>query len=230
MVRGVALDVDGTLLLSNDAHAHAWVEAFKAFGYDIPYDRIRPLIGLGGDKLMPKIAPGLTTKEGVGKEISERRRHLVIERYAPTLEPSPGARQLVERMREAGLDLVVATSAKSDEVEALLKAAGLDDLLTERITTDQVEESKPAPDTMQVATDRLGLPASEVLMLGDTSFDVESAHRAGASIIALRCGGTPEDQLDGALAVYDDPADLLSHWDESPLAGSPAKDALPSAT
>ena len=67
--QGVLLDVDGTLVLSNDAHAQAWVEAFAAFGYEVKFEEVRPLIGMGGDQIVPRFAPGLDGNEGKGKEI-----------------------------------------------------------------------------------------------------------------------------------------------------------------
>lgn len=217
-LQGVILDVDGTLVLSNDAHAQAWVDAFAEHGYDVPFERVRWLIGMGGDKLMPEVVPGLSDQEGVGKEIAERRKHIFADQYAQTLRPTPGARQLLMRLQEAGLRLVVASSAKEDELEMLLKAAQVEDLIAEATTSSDAEESKPAPDIVGVALDKLGLQASEVVMLGDTPYDIQSAGGCGVAVIAVRCGGFDDQQLADALAIYDDPADLLAQYDASPLA------------
>ncbi len=211
--RGVILDVDGTLVLSNDAHARAWVEAFAEHGYDIPFERVRPLMGMGGDKLLPTLVPGLSSTEGVGKQIAERRKELFLTHYAPTLQPAPGTRPLVERMRDAGLGLVVASSAKRDELDVLLKVAQVDDLLDQRVTASDAKESKPAPDVVGVAMDMIGFPPGQVVMLGDTPYDIESAGKLGVCTLAVRCGGFGDSQLAGALAIYDDPADLLAHFD-----------------
>lgn len=220
MIRGIILDIDGTLILSNDAHAQAWVDAFAEFGRELAYDQVRPLIGMGGDKLLARVAPGLSEEEGEGKQISERRREIFLERYAPSLESAPGSRELVQRMRHAGLHLMVGTSAKQQELDALLKAAHVEDLLTEMTTSDEVEQSKPAPDVVTVALDKLHLAAGEVIMIGDTPYDIESAGRSKVGTIAVRCGGWDDGHLGGALAIYDDPADLLAHFDESPLTRS----------
>jgi HAD superfamily hydrolase (TIGR01509 family) len=222
-IRGMILDVEGTLVLSNDAHAHAWVEAFKGHGRDVPYDEVRRLIGMGGDKLMPRVAPGLSTDEGIGKEISETRKRIFLERYAPHLKPAPGARALVEHMKACGLQIAIATSAKEDELHTLLKIAGVDDLVETKTSKDDVRESKPAPDAVEKAAKKLGLPPEETLMLGDTPYDIESAGKAGVGTIAVRCGGWDDAGLHGALAIYDDPADLLAHYDESPLADQPRR-------
>lgn len=217
-LKGVILDVDGTLVLSNDAHAQAWVDAFVEYDYPVAFERVRPLIGMGGDKLMPTVVPGLSDEEGVGKQIAERRKQIFKQRYADTLKPAPGSRDLLLRLREAGLELAVASSAKADELETLLKAAQVEDLIGETTTSSDVEESKPAPDIVGVALKKLGLAADEVVMLGDTPYDVESANGCGVGVVAVRCGGFSDEQLAGALAIYNDPADALAHYDCSPFA------------
>lgn len=217
MTRGVILDVDGTLLLSNDAHARAWVEAFAASGYAVPFARVRPLIGMGGDRVIATLAPGLTDQEGEGKAIAGRRQAIFLRQYAPGLAPAPGARALVERLRRDGMRLVVASSARRAELDALLKAAHVDDLLTETTTSDDAEESKPAPDIVRVALSKLEMAPEVVVMLGDTPYDIIAADKAGAEMIAVRCGGWGDADLAGAAAIYDDPADLLAHYTGSLL-------------
>lgn len=216
-LKGVILDVDGTLLLSNDAHAQAWVDAFTEYDYQVPFERVRPLIGMGGDKLMPTVVPGLSDEEGVGEQIAERRKQIFAERYAATLKPTPGARDLLLRLREAGLELAVASSAAGDELETLLKAAQVDDLIAQTTTSSDAEESKPAPDIVAVALKRLDLEPDEVVMLGDTPYDIESASGCGVGVIAVRSGGFTDEELSGALAIYNDPADALTHYDRSPF-------------
>jgi HAD superfamily hydrolase (TIGR01509 family) len=217
-LKGVILDVDGTLVLSNDAHARAWVEGFAEFGYTVPFERVRGLIGMGGDKLLPELVPGLSDQEGIGKQIAERRKQLFAERYANTLQPARGARELLLRLQADGLELAVASSAKAEELEQLLKAAQVEDLIREATTSSDAEESKPAPDIVGAALHKLGLDSREVLMLGDTPYDIQSAGGCGVQVIALRCGGFSDEQLADALAIYDDPADLLAGFDRSPFA------------
>lgn len=217
MVQAVILDVDGTLALSNDAHAQAWVDAFGEFGYDVPFEKVRPLIGMGGDQVIPKMVPGLTKDEGDGKAISERRKELIINRYGPKVQPAKGARQLIQHMKDAGLRLIIATSATSQELEVLLKAAQVDDLLDQATTSSDAEASKPAPDIVEAALSKLKIEPSQALMLGDTPYDIQSANAAGVGVIAVRCGGFDDASLAGAEAIYDDPADLLAHYADSPL-------------
>ncbi len=217
MLRGVLLDIDGTLLASNRAHADAWAEALAEFGHHIPVDRIEPMIGMGGDRVLAKLVPGLNDQEGEGKEIVQRRQRLFLQEYLPKLEPTPGARALVQRLREEGLQITIATSAKDEELQHLLEAAHIEDLIETKTTSDDAAESKPAPDIVAAALKKSALNADEVLMIGDTPYDVESAGRAQVGVIAVRCGGHDDAALAGAVAVYDDPADLLAHFDQSPL-------------
>ena len=216
-LQAVILDVDGTLVLSNDAHAQAWVEAFAAYGYDVAFEKVRPLIGMGGDQVMPKMVPGLNDEEGDGKAIAQKRKELIINRFGPTLAPANGSRELVLRMQEAGLHLIIATSATSQELSVLLKAAQVDDLLDEATTSSDAEASKPAPDIVEAALNKLKMEPSEVLMIGDTPYDIESAKGAGVDTIGVRSGGFDDEQLKGAIAIYNDPADLLAHYSSSPL-------------
>jgi HAD superfamily hydrolase (TIGR01509 family) len=217
MIKGVLLDVDGTLVLSNDAHARSWVDAFRSHGVEVTFAQVRPLIGMGGDKIIPHLVRGLSSKEGEGRAISTARGEIFRESYAVDLQPTPGSRELVEYLQAKGLRLVVASSAKEDELRILLKAAGVDDLLEEATTSSDADKSKPDPDIIQVALQKMQLPADQVIMLGDSPYDIEAAGRAGVGCIALRCGGWKDVDLAGALAIYRDPADLLEHYHTSPL-------------
>ncbi|WP_460207672.1 HAD family hydrolase [Scytonema sp. NUACC21] len=215
--QAVLLDVDGTLVLSNDAHAQAWVDVFKEFGYEVPFEGVRPLIGMGSDRVIPRMVPGLTKEEGEGKAIAERRKELIINHFGPKLTPANGARQLILHMKDAGLRLIVATSASSQELSVLLKAAQVDDLLDEATTSSDAEASKPSPDIVEAALDKLKMKPDQVLMLGDTPYDIQSANAVGVDLIALRCGGFDDASLKSAVAIYNDPADLLAHYNDSPF-------------
>ncbi|MBA2749638.1 MAG: HAD family hydrolase [Tatlockia sp.] len=219
-IQGVLLDIDGTLVLSNDAHAQAWVEAFAEYGYEIKFEDVRPLIGMGGDQLIPRILPELSGKEGVGKKAADRRKELIIEKFSAKLAPAPGSRELVQRLKQEGFKLVVASSASSEELSSLLKAAGVEDLLSEepKTTSNDAEATKPEPDLVQVALSKGQLQPEQAIMLGDTPYDIQAASKAGVGVIAFRCGDFDDSQLADALAIYDDPADLLEHYDFSPLA------------
>lgn len=216
-LQGVILDVDGTLVLSNDAHAQAWVEAFAAHGYEIKFEQVRPLIGMGGDQVVPRLVSNLSSEEGVGKQIADHRKELIINKFGPTLPAANGTRDLIEQMRKDGLKLIIASSATGEELSILLKDAQVDDLLTEATTSSDADASKPAPDIVQAALQKAQLEPNQTIMLGDTPYDIQAANQAGVEVVAFRCGGFPDEQLEGAIAIYNDPADLLANYDRSPL-------------
>ncbi len=218
--KGVILDVDGTLVISNDAHAHAWVEAFAKFGYEVKYDEVRPLIGMGGDQIIPKFAPGLSDEEGKGKEITSYRKEIVLDKFVPKMSPANGARDMVLKLQEKGKRLVIATSAGSEVLTSLLKVAKVDDILSQDDATssDDAENSKPAPDIVQAALKKFDMQPSEIVMIGDTPYDIKAANKAGVQVIAVRSGGFDDSELGKAIAIYNDAADLVENYDNSPLA------------
>ena len=215
----VILDIDGTLVDSNDAHAHAWVQAMAAYGHWVPFDNVRPLIGMGADKILPELL-GIARESEEGQQISTRRKHIFLSEYVPNLHPFPMARELLQRMREQGLALAIATSSEPDELQHLLRVIGPDvpGLFEELVTGEDVQHSKPDPDLVYEALRRTGAQPAESIMLGDTVYDIEAAALAEVKTIAFRCGGWSDDRLWGAIALYDGPADLLAHYQESPLA------------
>lgn len=173
---------------------------------------------MGGDNLLPKVAQ-IGGESPQGKAVSETRSEILKSKYLPTLRAFSQVKELLTRLHQDGLKLVAATSAKPDEADALLRLTGAANLIDAIATTEDAESSKPAPDILQAALKKSGLAADAVVMLGDTPYDVESAKKAGVSILGVRCGGWAAPDLKGALAVYNDPADLLAHYDEWALAG-----------
>ena len=221
--RIVILDVDGTLIDSNDAHAASWTETLAEAGHDVPFERIRLMIGMGGDKLLPA-AVGIEIDSPEGERLAHRRTEIFHERWLGTLRPFPGTRGLLERMRQDGLSLVIASSAKRPELEAMLDQTGLDGLFEEETTSSDAERSKPDPDIVRAALERAGAAPDECVMIGDTPYDVEASLRAGVPIVGVRSGGWGEEELAGAVEVWDGPADLLAHYEQSAIArGVPAE-------
>jgi len=216
LLQGVIFDIDGTLVDSNDAHAQSWVDTFAEAGYNVPFDVVRPLIGMGADKLLPKTV-GVSHESDKGKKLLARRSEIFRGKYLPRLKPLPGSRALVLRVRDDGLKAIVATSAKDDELKGLLQAAAVNDLMEERATASDAKRSKPDPDIVQAAVEESGIGKENLIMIGDTPYDVEAATRAGVRTIAFRSGGWNDDDLNGAIAIYDGPADLLAHYEASPL-------------
>ena len=213
-LKTVLLDIDGTLIDSNDEHAWAWVDVCKEFGYACEYERARWLIGMGGDKVLPELT-GLTEDTPEGERVLERRGEIFRQNYAKTLQPFEGARELLQRMQTDGYKLVVATSAGEDDLDVLLKQAQVDDLIDRATTSDDAEESKPAPDIVEAALRKAKSKPTQAVMIGDTPYDVGAATKAGVAIVALRCGGWEDEELKGALEIYDDPAELLARYSES---------------
>ena len=202
--RAVILDLDGTLIDSNDAHARAWVTAFQQQGYGVPFDKVRPLIGMGGDKMIPKLT-GVDEGSQQGKAMTKG----WGEAFKPMiagLKAMPGASELVAGLRELGLKIMLGSSGEDEIVKRELKHLGLEALNDARVTSSEVEESKPDSDIVAVALNKLGTAADETLMVGDTKFDAEAANKAGVRVALLRCGGNAD--LPGE--VYDDPAALLA--------------------
>jgi phosphoglycolate phosphatase-like HAD superfamily hydrolase len=214
--RAVILDVDGTLVRSNDAHAHAWVDAFAEHGHAVAFDRVRPLIGMGGDRLIRQ-ASGLAPESDAARAISDSRRRIFQDTYLPALEPTPGAHQLLEWFRDERLKLVVASSAHRQEVHDLLRIANATKQIDDIVSYDDVAESKPHPNSVRIAIGRTHCPATEIVMIGDTPYDLEAAQGAGVGLIAFRSGGWSDDALKGAIAIYDDPQDLLDNYALSPF-------------
>lgn len=209
------LDVDGTLVDSNSLHAQAWVDVFRASGRDVPFEKVLRLIGMGGDKLLPA-AIGVEKDSPEGKHLSEQRKQL-FKQWLPRLQPTPGASDLVRFLAHHSYRVAVASSAEPEELHALLRVVGAEQLAEQAATSKDAGGSKPEPDIVQVALSKLDCRPDESVLLGDTPYDIEAAQRAGVAAIAFECGGWRADDLKGALAVYRDPADLLARWQDSPL-------------
>ena len=213
-IRAVILDVDGTLVDSNDAHAQAWSDTLKEAGLQIGSEAVRPLVGMGSDKLLPKLTD-IEADSEQGKQLVGRRKEIFAKEYLPSVRPFPHANELLARMRADGLQLVVATSASEEELTGLLRALGAEWLKEDATSSSDAERSKPDPDIVRVAVDKAGVGPERCVMLGDTPYDVEAAARSRVRIIGLRCGGWGDEDLRGAAAIYDDPASLLAGYDDS---------------
>ena len=208
------LDVDGTLVDSNDAHARAWVQAFAEQGIAVAYEPVRRAIGMGGDKLMPRVS-GLEEDSPDGKRIGDRRAEIFKRQFLHSLRPFPATRDLVARLKDDGYTLAIASSAKEDELHQLLEIAGVADLIPLRTSSDDAERSKPDPDIVAAALKQSGCSADTAVMIGDTPYDIEAAQRAGLRAVGFECGGWRREDLIGAAAVYRDAGDLLAHYAES---------------
>jgi HAD superfamily hydrolase (TIGR01509 family) len=212
----VLFDLDGTLVDSNDFHVAAWQEAFVEAGFDIPAEAIRGQIGKGSDNLLPAMLPDVD--EAIRHPIGERTGEIYKARYMQSVQPFPGARELLERVRATGAKVALASSASGAELDhyvELLDAAALLDVTT---SADDVEHSKPDPDIFAAALRKAGVAAGRAVVIGDTPYDVEAAAKCGIAAIAVLSGGFPERDLRaaGAVAIYADVAALLADYVNSP--------------
>ena len=215
-LKAVLFDVDGTLVDSNDAHADAWVTAFREHGVSVDWIKVRRSIGMGGDKLMPAVS-GIDEESPQGSAIAEARGKIFKRDFLPRIKPLRNAARLVAAMKERGYTAVAASSAQKDELTPLLKIAGAESLMDAATSSDDAEESKPEPDIIVAALKRAKASAGEAVLIGDTPYDVEAARRAGVKAIGFRSGGWSDGDLAGAIAIYDGPWDLLARIDDSPL-------------
>ena len=175
---------------------------------------VRRLIGMGGDKLLPAIAK-VEADSPLGRKVSRRRTEIFEQRHLPTLRAFPKTRELLLRMRGAGLALAVASSAKKEELGPFLEIANVTDLIEDATSSSEARNSKPDPDIVHAAVRKSQVSAAGCVMLGDTPYDVEAARKAGVQIVALRCGGWGDEALAGAVEIYDDPKHLLGAYTES---------------
>lgn len=217
MVDVVILDIDGTLVDSNDAHTSAWIEVLREDGVHVPYAEVRALIGKGSDKLLPELS-GIDKESPRGTKLSDQRAKLFKQKYMPQLQAFPGVRLLLQALVDRGARLVIATSASKEEVNPLLDVANVRDLIDKKTSSDDAESSKPDPDIVSAALERAGVAPNRAIMIGDTPYDIEAARGAGVACIAFRCGGFWQDEdFSRAIAIYDGAAALLAGLDESPL-------------
>jgi HAD superfamily hydrolase (TIGR01549 family) len=213
MLDAVIFDVDGTLVDSVDFHAEAWQKAFAHFGREVDIRAVRSQIGKGGDQLMPVfLSEGEVKRQG--KAIEAYRKTLFEREYIERVKGFPHVRSLFLRLRDDGKRLALASSAKGDELEAYKKAAGIEDFDLAETSSDDAEKSKPHPDIFQAALDRLGSPAKNCVVVGDSPYDAEAAFKAGLRTTGVLCGGFPDFDLRaaGASHIFEDPADILDHY------------------
>jgi HAD superfamily hydrolase (TIGR01509 family) len=215
--KAVLFDVDGTLVDSNDAHAAAWVQAFTEHGVTVDAAEVRRCIGMGGDKLMPDVS-GLSEDSPEGGAIAERRGEIFMSEFVPALKPFKDADDLVAAIKALGLTAVAASSAKKEELRALLELSDTTSLMDDATSSDDAEESKPAPDIIEAALSRAQAAPNEAVMIGDTPYDIEAAGRAGVKTIAFRSGGWSDADLKGAIEIYDGPWELLQKLHSSAIA------------
>ncbi len=206
MVKAVFLDIDGTLMDTNYLHIEAWAQAFEEVGARPPRSRIHHEVGKGSDRLIPEFV-----EEGKVERVSE----LHSEYYGKLQErghPLPGAKELVASLVERGYEVWLATSAKPEELEHHMEELGAEGKISGVVSSDDAEESKPAPDIFGLALERAGVSPEDAVVVGDSIWDIEAAKEAGVRAAAVMTGGAfsrAELEEAGAYAVYEDCRELL---------------------
>jgi HAD superfamily hydrolase (TIGR01509 family) len=218
MIKALLCDIDGTLVESNWLHAHAWQDAFAAADLKIDLEDIRRQIGKGADELIPVFISG-PNQEVLKKPLTAYRQLLFQYKYLSQVKPFPRVREFLLRLQEVGIRISLASSADQDQLAAYKKIAGMEDLIEEESSSDDVERSKPHPDIFQAALKKLKIEAQEAMALGDTPYDAEAASKAGLKTIGVTTGGWSKADLlaAGCLEVYRDVAELLEKFDTSAL-------------
>jgi HAD superfamily hydrolase (TIGR01549 family) len=215
MLRAVIFDVDGTIVDSVDLHAEAWRVAFEKFGKTFLFHEIRRQIGKGSDQLLPVFLskPELNR---FGEDLDQYRGELFKKEFLPRVRAFARVRELFQRIKSDGKQIVLASSAKADELEAYKKIARIDDLIESETSSDDADKSKPYPDIFQAALARLNdVTPDHAIVIGDTPYDAQAASKANLKTIGLLCGGWTKEELRrvGCVAIYRDAEDLLLDYD-----------------
>jgi HAD superfamily hydrolase (TIGR01509 family) len=211
------LDVDGTLVETNYHHAIAWYRAFTQNGVELPVWRIHRAIGMGGDQLVRALA-GDEVEDEKGDDIRGAEKVLYMA-MIHEVRPLPGAARLLETLKERGHRVVLASSAKEEEIEHYVDLLDARELVDAWTSSADVERTKPDPDLVQTAIEKVG--GGDAVMLGDSVWDIEAAKRVRVPTIAVRTGGFGHDELvaAGAACVFESLDELIDSLQDTPLAG-----------
>lgn len=219
-VTAALFDVDGTLVDTNYLHAVTWWQAFAQAGHVVAMTDIHRSIGMGSGQMMDRLLPAERDRNA---DADLRTSHSALyATYWSRLQPLPQAADLLRACRDRGLAVVLASSADVAEFDVLRAALDAEDAISGATSSGDVETSKPAPDLVQVALDKAGVPAEEAVFIGDTVWDVQACQQAGVPCIGLLSGGISRDELltAGAAQIYQNPAELLADLGNSLLGGT----------
>lgn len=219
LLKAIFFDIDGTLVDSNDMHVLAWEESFASLGFHFDRVTIHNQIGKGTDMLVPALIPDVDdeTQAALGKAHSTAFKG----KFLSQVEPFPGAHDLLARVHGSGRQVVLASSASADELEHYLDLLDARSIVGASTSADDVEHTKPAPDIFATALKKVApLSADQVIVVGDTPYDIEAAANCRIATVALRSGKFSDYALSraGAVGLYDNVAALLREFDSSPLA------------
>ena len=216
MIEALLSDIDGTLVDSNALHAEAWRRTFEHFNIQVGFGEAWSQIGKGGDKLIPVFVRDVD-RERLTKQIESLRKEIFHRDYMPRIVSFAKSRELLAKVKESGIKVVLATSSDKEDVTTYERIIRIEDLIDAVASGSDAKESKPEPDIFAVALKKINLGADRAVALGDTPYDAEAAGKLGIRVIGLTCGGWKRDDLRdaGCVEVYQDPADLLLHFADS---------------
>jgi phosphoglycolate phosphatase-like HAD superfamily hydrolase len=227
--RAAIVVLDGALLDTREAQALSWLVSLHDAGHDVTIEVLRSLIGLPPGQLL-RLATRIDADSADGRRIRTRRVEIFRTWYLRRVLPFSGARALLQRMRREGMRLIGLSSSTVPEAVDLVRAAGVGELLDDAVAQDDELGLVHLEDLVEAAVTQCACVRESVLLLADTPYHVEAGRREKVNVVALRCGGWRDAALDGALAIYDDPHQLLSQFDDSPFASGGTKRAPAAAT
>jgi len=221
MALAAILDIDGTLVDTNYQHAIAWYRAFRDQGLVLPLWRVHRSIGMGGDQLVPALAGEEWTEEHDEEVRDSEKKH--YKELIDEVEPLPAARDLIVWLKERDYSVVLASSAKEEELDHYLDLLEARDLAHAWTSSADVEETKPQPDLVHAALEKVE-DSDGAVLLGDSTFDCEAAERAGVKSVAVLTGGFSDQELReaGAVAVFESTNEVLERIEKTPFASDPA--------
>jgi HAD superfamily hydrolase (TIGR01549 family) len=218
-LRGIIFDIDGTLVDTNPTHVEAWRQAFERFGYDVPAARIELEIGKGGDKLVPSVL-GLEVEKREGEALRRAQKEeflKIAERVRFSMFPC--VPELFQALRERQIRTALATSSNKKHLEATMRSAGIDlrGLADVLVTKDDADASKPDPDLVVAACEKLSMAPTDCALVGDTVYDGQASQAAGVVFLAVLSGYSSESELleAGACGVWRETGHLYAHLDRA---------------
>jgi HAD superfamily hydrolase (TIGR01549 family) len=220
MIHLAIFDIDGTIVDSVDLHAKAWQQAFAKFGKEISFASIRKQIGKGADQLLP-VFFSPAELDRFGPELEKHRSELFKREYLPRVKAFPKVRELFLRIKAEDKLIALASSAKQDELDVYKSIAKIEDLVETETSSEDVEKSKPHSDVFAEVLARFqAIAFNEAIVVGDTPYDMQAAKKLRLSTVGFLSGGWSAEQLKqaGCRVIYNDPADLLESYDQSPIA------------
>ena len=208
----ILVDVDGTLVDTNYLHTVAWWLAFQDIGEDVPMSKIHPLIGMGSDQLVHRLLDRESDEASDGHSSH-------YEPFKKHIKAFPKAADFLSELAGRGGRVILATSSDEEDLERLREAIDAEDAVDDAVSKGDVSHSKPAPDIFEAALKKFDLDPGRTMVVGDTAWDVEAAGKLDLQVVCVLTGGSTRAQLEeaGAIAVYEDVAQLLAQLDDSPL-------------